>query len=128
MTFIEKKELVYQAYIKSLDMDIALLKIGLSKDDNEKVLNDICFNRRIEIFDAEYQESLISGLNGLRHAENEGVRLRALEALGEMFYKKRFKDKSNIQNQNVPDTIILEGVPSGNELEDENTIPFDKRA
>jgi len=111
MTFVEKKELVYQAYTKSLDIDIAFLKIGLSEDDKEKVLNDICFNRRIEIFDAEYQESLITGLNTLRKtAENEGVRLRALEALGEMFYKKRFKDKVNVQNQNVPDTIIMEGI------------------
>lgn len=111
MTFVEKKELVYQAYIKSLDMDIAFLKVGLSKDDKERVLNDICFNRRVEIFDAEYQESLITDLNSLRKtAFNEGVKLRALEALGEMFYKKRFKDKANIQNQNVPDTIILEGV------------------
>ena len=127
MTFVEKKELVYQAYTKSLDMDIAFLKIGLSKDDKEKVLNDTCFNRRIEIFDAEYQESLITGLNTLRKsAENEGVKLRALEALGEMFYKKRFKDKVNVQNQNVPDTIIMEGISSENE--DKDTIPFDKRA
>jgi len=114
MTFVEKKELVYQAYTKSLDMDIAFLKIGLSEDDKEKVLNDICFNRRIEIFDAEYQENLITDLNNLRKTgfdeKGAGIKLHALEVLGEMFYKKRFRDKVNVQNQNVPDTIIMEGV------------------
>jgi len=111
MNFSEKKELIFRAYEKSRDIEIAFLKVGLSERDEKRILSDKVFNQRINISDAEYQEGLIDDLETLRSsALNDGIRFGAIKLLGEMNYSKRFKEKAITVNHNVPDTIILEGV------------------
>ena len=112
MNLNEKKELVIRAFTILHDIDKAFIKVGVSKTDQKALLKNKTFCRRIEIEAINYYESLVTGLDELKDsAFNEGVKLRAIEKLGELFNKDIFSSKLDQNNrQIVPDKIILDGV------------------
>jgi hypothetical protein len=92
-TYAEKLELVFKAYERSLDLDIATKVVTLTPGEREKLLNDDELLARIAVLDAKNQEDMVVDLRHLiDHAESEGVKLAALKEFGRTYYPKRFKD------------------------------------
>jgi hypothetical protein len=93
--YAHKLELVYRAYERSLDLDIALMVVDLSDEERETLNKDNSLLVRIAIYDAHQREDLIDRLRNLiSEAESESVRLAAIKELGRTLYPKRFNDKS----------------------------------
>ena len=108
----EKMEMVYQSYLRNLDLELALGKptLGLSEEEKEAIRDDEYFRARVEFVDSELQEELILNLRNLAKSENENIQLKSTLELGKMVYKKRFSDRSNQPIGKVPDKIILKGA------------------
>lgn len=93
--YYEKLELIYRAYERSLDLDVAFAIVPLSDEERQALLIDPELEARIVVLDAKVKEELVVGLRDLgRSAESEGVRLAAIKELGKTFYPKRFKEDS----------------------------------
>lgn len=98
--YLEKLELVYREYEKSLDLEIALTIIPLNDAERERLLEDEELAARITVLDARNREDMVVDLrNFSTGAMSEGVRLAALKELGRTYYPKRFKDLE------IPDKI-----------------------
>jgi hypothetical protein len=94
--YSERLEAVYQAYEKSLDIDIALSIIPLDSSTRERLLVDPDLAARMMLYDAKVKETLMTSLRALGNAaSNEGVKLQALKELGRTLYPKRFREGSN---------------------------------
>ena len=101
---VELAEVVYQNYTRGLDLDIAFLKADTSEEDQQTLLDDTVFTRRINLFKAEKKEELIEGLYELKSSENEGIKLQVLMKLGKIIYRTKFKDgDSNDRDVISPD-------------------------
>lgn len=91
--YADKLELVFRAYERSLDLDIALTIVPLSDAERIRMIDDSDLGARIALCDARVREDLMTQLRGLAsEAESEGVRLTALKELGKTLYPRRFKD------------------------------------
>lgn len=91
--YADKLELVFRAYERSLDLDIALTIVPLSDAERIRLIDDPDLGARIALCDARVREDLMTQLRGLAsEAESEGVRLTALKELGKTLYPRRFKD------------------------------------
>ena len=113
MNIEEKIEIVYNAYERTLDFDIACLRAYLTDEEREIVENDEDLRFRIDLCDAEVREDIISSLRELAAHGNDKMRFQANVKLGEILYKKRFNNvKSNEDDDSKtrPTKIILEGV------------------
>lgn len=90
--YLDKLELVYQAYEKSLDLDIACVIVLLSNEERDRILADPDFRARIAICDARIREDIIHDFRGIsKDADSDATRLSALKELGKMLYPTRFK-------------------------------------
>lgn len=91
--YYEKLELVYRAYEKSLDLDIAMTLVPLSDVERARLLEDEELEARLQVLDAKNREDMMIDLRALgRGAMSEGVRFSALKELGRTYYPKRFRD------------------------------------
>ena len=111
MTFDEKIELIYAAYDRTLDFEIACLRAELTETEKEKVEKHEGLKLRILLIDAEVREELITNLRDLAKSNNEGIRYRATMSLGQMVYKRRFdSNNTELDDKQRPDSIELIGV------------------
>ncbi len=110
----EQKELVFNYYSLSLDLDIAVLKAGLNRDQISKLYEDKIFMSRIQLEDAEVQTDLMTTLRGLMESDNEAIKLKATLKFAEVHYKKRFSpskyDRADDLINDRPVNIYLKGV------------------
>jgi hypothetical protein len=91
--YYEKLELVFQAYERSLDIEIALTLVPMSDEERERMKTDDDLNARISVCDAKARNDLMVSMRELAEgAKTEGVRFQALKELGRTLYPKRFKD------------------------------------
>lgn len=90
MTFDEKAETVFEIYKRTLDFDMACVRLDLSTEDIKELKADRNFMLRLAIFDSEEQEKLIQNMRNLTRSKNESIALSATVKLGAMIYKKRF--------------------------------------
>lgn len=108
--YADKLELVFRAYEKSLDLDVALTLVPLSHEDRARIEEDPDFLARIMVCDAKVKEELMADFRNLsKNAESEGVRLTALKELGKTLYPRRFKDDSS-NGDRMPRVIRYEVV------------------
>jgi hypothetical protein len=94
-TYAEKCELIFQAYKKSFDLEVALVtsQVGLTPGERASLSNDVEFQARLDLADALLKETLVQNLSNIaRLSAQDGVKLSANKDLGRMFYPKRFKD------------------------------------
>ena len=111
MNFDEKVELIYAAYERTLDFEIACLRAELTEKEKEKVEKHEGLKLRMQLFDAEIREDLISNMMELSKSENEAIKYRATMSLGQMIYKRRFDSKDDdIDNSKRPNKIELVGI------------------
>lgn len=112
MSIDEKAELVFQAYVDTLDFDIALSRVVLSEDELAMIMADETLMVRMRNRDYEVQAELLHDLRALKDStENEQLQFQCIVKLGEMLYSKRFKpveDKKEVYI--VPDQIVLLGA------------------
>ena len=114
--YYDKLELVYRAYERSMDLDIALTIVPLSEAERIKLSEDQDLAARIAVYDAKTKEDLFVDLWNLsKEADSDSVRLSALKELGKTLYPKRFKDNTQIQ-PDMPRVIRYElvGATNGN--------------
>lgn len=113
----EIKEKIYNSYCMSLDLDIALLKEDLTDVEKQEIIEDEQFNIRLRLEKASIKEQIIQSLMHLGfNSINDSVRLSALNKLGELLYKEKFKGTNNTEDHKKPIKVVLEGVsPSGPE-------------
>lgn len=91
--YSERLEAVYQAYKKSLDLEIALSVVPMRPETRTRLQDDPDLHARVALHDANAKEALFGQLKDLAEgAANEGVRLQALKELGRTIYPKRFKE------------------------------------
>lgn len=94
-TYAEILEAVYQAYEKSLDIDVALSLVPMSSTVRVQLLDDPDLTARMTLCDSRVKEALVTQVRSLADsAVSEVVRLQALKELGRTLYPKRFKDGS----------------------------------
>jgi hypothetical protein len=92
--YANKLELVYRAYERSLDLEIAMLVVDLSKEERERLSKDENLRMRMAIYDAHQREDLIDRLRNLiSESDSDSVKLAAIKELGKTLYPKRFNDK-----------------------------------
>ena len=112
MTFDEKIELIFDAYMRTLDFEIACLRAELTPEEREKVQAHESLKVRMALHDAEIHEEIITNLRHLAQSNNENMKFKATIELGVIFYKKRFDAKNAKLGDmdDVPDMVKLEGV------------------
>lgn len=94
MNMSEKKELVYQSYEKTLDLDLAYKKLSVSKEEQDLLNNDISFQERLAYAEASKKEVLLENLFNLaNNAKTDNVRLNALLEIMRTYYPERFGNK-----------------------------------
>ncbi len=107
----ELVETVYQHFTRSLNVNIAFMKVGVDEKDKQTLLNDTLFIRRINLYTVEIQEELIQDLRELKGTLNEGLKFQVITRLGKMIYPEKFKE--NVEGEETipitPDRIILKG-------------------
>lgn len=110
----EEKELVLNHYSSSLDLEIAVLKAGLTPEQISMLYDDSDFMLRIKIEDADIQTDLILTLRDLMESDNEAIKLKATLKFAEVHYKKRFSpsknDRAGDNYVERPLNIYLKGV------------------
>lgn len=100
--YADKLELVFRAYEKSLDLDVALTIVPLSDDERTRLKADPDLIARIAVCDAKLREDMVMDLRDLsKNASSDGVRLQALKDLGRTFYPQRFKESPLEGNLNL---------------------------
>lgn len=105
--YAELLEAVYQAYEKSLDLDVALDVVALTPEVRIRLTTDPDLHARVVLCDSRVKENLVEKLRSLGdNAQNEGVRLQALKELGRTVYPKRFKEGGS-----APPPIPLKRLP-----------------
>ena len=105
----EVAELVVMEYSKSFDLDIAMMKVEVSKEEKEVLLKDVDFMYRIEYEDAVIREDIIKTMvNNMRHDQKNSQ--KAAVDLGNILYKSKFSKKDEEVKGVVPDTINLVGA------------------
>jgi hypothetical protein len=109
MTLDEKVELIYDSYTRTLDYEISCLRADLAEGERELVDAHEGLQIRIKLFDAEVQEELIENMRELSKSTTESIRLQATLRLGQMIYKKRFKDSGNNVETIRPANVFLMG-------------------
>ena len=107
----ELAETVYQHYTRSLNVNIAFLKVNVNEKDKQALLNDTLFIRRVNLFTVEMQEELIEDLISLKGTLNEGLKFQVITRLGKMIYPEKFKENvdDGPEIPITPDRIILMG-------------------
>ena len=110
MDLAEKKELAYNYYQENLDVDISLLRAGVTSEERDLILDDEDFRYRLLLVDAQVQEQIIVNLRELSQSSQDSVRLSATRDLGKLFYKKRFTTDLFEEDENSrPTSIVLAG-------------------
>lgn len=113
----EKRELVYQEYARSLDLEVALAIVPLSVAEVERLQTDEELLARVAVCDARVKADLIEKLRCLAESDNEGIRRAAIADLGEMFYPKRFR-RTHAVTFDKPLKVMWEEVaPAGDDDE-----------
>lgn len=104
----EKKELVIENYRMSYDLDIAMLKVGLTDDEKKLLLNDTSFMYRINYQDALIREDIMATM--LSNMHNRGpISQKAALDLANVLWADKFKNKESGPPSIIPDKIILKG-------------------
>lgn len=106
----EKKELVIANYIMSYDLEIAMLKVGISPEEKKLLLNDTSFMYRVSFQDALIREKIIETMVGNMKIGPGPLSQKAAVDLGNILWKDKFKDKGDEPKGQVPDRIILVGA------------------
>jgi len=107
----ELAEIVYQHYTRSLNVNIAFMKVNVNEKDKQTLLNDTLFIRRVNLHTVEMQEELIADLITLKGTLNEGLRFQVITRLGKMLYPEKFRENPDDGPEIpiTPDRIILMG-------------------
>ena len=107
----ELAEQVYQHYTRSLNVNIAFMKVNVNEKDKQSLLNNTLFIRRVNLFQIEMQEELIKDLIDLKGTLNENLKFQVVTRLGKMVYPEKFRE--NVEGEPdipiTPDRIILMG-------------------
>ena len=102
-------EMVVIEYSKSYDLDIAMMKVEVSKEEKELLIKDADFMYRIEYEDATIREDIIKTMvHNMRYDQRNSQ--KAAIDLGNILYKSKFSKKEEEQKSVVPDTINLVGA------------------
>ena len=105
--YSEKSELVFRAYERVLDLDLAVKLVALTDDERKAIITDPDLLARCTLCDARIQEDLMKDFRDLaKHAVSEGVRFSAMKELGRTIYPKRFKDDPMTLQGNISVTVI----------------------
>lgn len=106
----EKKELVIANYQQSYDLEIAMMKVGLTSDEKKLLLHDESFMYRVSFADSLIREEIIGTmLDSMRSADVKLAQKAAID-LGNILWKDKFKGNADEGNKSqVPDQIILKG-------------------
>jgi len=56
----EKKEQVIIQYMRSYDLDVAMMKVGLTSDEQKLLKNDTSFMYRVNFQDATLKEDIVT--------------------------------------------------------------------
>ena len=105
--YSDKLELVFRAYEKVLDLDLALKLVALTDNERKMLATDPDLLARCALADAHIQEDLMRDFRNLaKNAVSEGVRLSAMKELGRTLYPKRFKDDPMTLQGNVTVTVV----------------------
>lgn len=106
--YADKLELVFRAYEKSLDLDVALTIVPLNDDERTRLKADPDLTARIAVCDAKLREDMVMDLRDLsKNASSDGVRLQALKDLGRTFYPQRFKEAPLEGNINLTGRVVI---------------------
>lgn len=120
--YANKLELVYRAYERSLDLEIAMLVIDLTNEEKKKLSEDEDLKMRIAIYDAHQREDLIDRLRSLiSDSESDSVRLAAIKELGKTLYPKRFKNDS-VEELNKTLLKVNDNLTANERLKEYNNI------
>jgi hypothetical protein len=112
MSLVEQAELVYQAFEACHDLDIAFAKIGVSDDDRSAIEADSGFQARVQLARYVLQERIFTSLLEKIDSPNESISLQATLQLGNLVYKRRFKNTSDDEDlaSRRPTSISLMGA------------------
>lgn len=107
----EKKEQVLTQYKLSYDLDVAMMKAGLTKDEKDYLTRDEEFMFRIDYANACLRESLIGTMVDNLHSEDPRISHKAALDLGNVLWPEKFKGKQEDDKNKslVPDKIVLKG-------------------
>ncbi len=109
LDYLSKLEMVFRAYERSFDLDIALTIVPLTEAERLMLAEDEDLAARIALCDASQRENLMMDLMTLsKDAVSEGVKLAALRELGKMIYPRRFKEQA--QTGDGPRKIMYEAM------------------
>lgn len=107
------KEEIIMHYKLSYDLDIAMMKCQVDKETQKVLKKDKDFMFRINYEDALLQENIVSTLRHSMNSEDDKLAHRAAIDLGNLYYKKRFREKDDDTRAAIPSTIILKGRAPG---------------
>lgn len=105
----EKKELVIANYVQSYDLEIAMMKVDLTSDEKQLLLNDTSFMYRVNYQNSLVREEIISTMiDNMRHGKGPLSQKAAVD-LGNILWTDKFKGKPEGPKNTVPDKIVLVG-------------------
>ena len=105
--YSDKLEMVFRAYERVLDLDLAFKLVTLTPEEIEALRTDPDLLARCALCDARIQEDLMLDFRALaKSAVSEGVRLAAMKELGRTLYPKRFKDEPIALNGSITVNIV----------------------
>ena len=105
----EKKEIVISNYQLSYDLDIAMMKAGLTTEEKKLCKNDQSFMFRVNYQDALIRETIIKTMVANVESFDSKLAQKAAVDLGNILWKEKFKSKDEGPKTEVPDNIVLKG-------------------
>ncbi len=110
MSLEEKKERVIMQYMLSYDIDIAMMKVGITSEEQKLLKSDTSFMYRINFQDATLKEDIVTTMHDNMKNGDGKLSQKAAIDLGNIMWPEKFKNKGdNEPVHNIPDKIILTG-------------------
>jgi hypothetical protein len=97
--YVEKLELVAQAYERTLNLETAFTLVPMSDEVRERLKADPELLALLEVYKARKFETIISGIEDIINdvGEKNSVKLSAMKELGRILLPDKFKEKSEVE-------------------------------
>ncbi len=105
----QKKEIIYNSYSITLDIELAYKKADVTDAEIDKIEADDEFQYRLAIAEAEVKEDLIKKLNNIAESSkvNPKTQLTAIVELGNVLYGDRFSKTKKPSDGDEPAILNL---------------------
>ena len=110
MDIDELKERVVEHFVRSYDLETAMMKADLTTEEKSMLQRDTSFMFRIDYLMAEVRENIVTTMVDNMNGHDEKLAQKAAVDLGKILWAEKFSGKPEAPKGQVPDTIVLKGA------------------